>query len=143
LLLPKDSQSATIFYPQSFTNIVRMFEATEAVSISRKIPSSMALTNLRYLWSFVTFSIFTAIGNLAIACPNCKESITAGGASNAQNLARGFELSIYLMLGMPVLIFSSLAGLFYLQLRRAAKNPEMWLRAEGVQIGVNVSKKLG
>lgn len=93
----------------------------------------MTINRFRFLYPLVAFFVVAMLCELACACPNCKEGIAAGGAANAQNLARGFELSIYLMLGMPILIFSSLAGLFYWQLRRAAKNPELWLQAEGVQ----------
>ncbi len=63
------------------------------------------------------------------ACPNCKEGIAASGAANAQQLARGFELSIYLMLGMPMFILATLGTVFYLQIRRARNNPELWQQA--------------
>ena len=56
----------------------------------------------------------------AYACPNCKEGLLDNGQSGL-NLARGFELSIYLMLGAPLLILSSLAIVFYLQIRQAKR----------------------
>ena len=54
------------------------------------------------------------------ACPNCKEGLLDNGQSGL-NLARGFELSIYLMLGAPLLILSSLAIVFYVQIRQAKR----------------------
>ncbi len=74
--------------------------------------------------------IFAIVGENLIACPNCKEGLAAGGAANAQQLARGFELSIYLMLGMPMFILATLGTVFYLQIRRARNNPELWQQAQ-------------
>ena len=51
-------------------------------------------------------------------CPNCKEGLLDNGQAGI-NLARGFELSIYLMLGAPLLILATLAFVFYLQIRTA------------------------
>lgn len=62
-----------------------------------------------------------------MACPDCKNSLTSGPAG--AELARGFELSIYLMLAMPILILGSLGTLFYVQIRRARRNPDLWLNA--------------
>lgn len=55
------------------------------------------------------------------ACPNCKESLLENGRAGA-GLARGFELSIYLMLGAPLFILSTLAIVFYIQIRSAKRN---------------------
>ena len=59
--------------------------------------------------------------NQAWACPNCKEGLLDSGQSGI-NLARGFELSIYLMLGAPLLILSTLGFVFYLQIRAAKRS---------------------
>jgi CHASE3 domain sensor protein len=40
---------------------------------------------------------------------------------NGADLALGFELSIYLMLGAPLLILATLAGVFYWQIQSAKK----------------------
>lgn len=64
-----------------------------------------------------------------IACPNCKEGLLENGQSGL-NLARGFELSIYLMLGAPILILSTLGIVFYWQIRSAKRDgsyPDMAL----------------
>jgi hypothetical protein len=87
-------------------------------------------SKIRWTSLVATFAIMMWLADFAHACPNCKEGLVAGGAANAQQLARGFELSIYLMLGMPVLIFSSLCGLFYVQVQRAKRNPDLWRLAE-------------
>ncbi len=75
--------------------------------------------------------------NSLLACPNCKDGLLDNGLQGA-NLARGFELSIYLMLGTPVMIFCGLGLLFYLQLRKAQANPEVWLEANH---GIPVSQR--
>lgn len=68
-------------------------------------------------------SAWLAVSMLSLsahACPNCKEGLLDNGQSGL-NLARGFELSIYLMLAAPLLILSSLAIVFYLQIRQAKR----------------------
>ena len=57
----------------------------------------------------------------AWGCPNCREGLLDNGQSGI-NLARGFELSIYLMLGAPLLILSTLGFAFYLQIRAAKRS---------------------
>lgn len=58
--------------------------------------------------------------NSLFACPTCKEGLLENGQSGL-NLARGFELSIYLMLSAPLLILSTLAVAFYFQIRQAKR----------------------
>ena len=58
--------------------------------------------------------------NVASGCPNCKEGLLDNGQTGA-NLARGFELSIYLMLGAPLLILTTLGFVFYYQIRAAKR----------------------
>ena len=58
---------------------------------------------------------------VAWSCPNCKEGLLDNGQAGA-NLARGFELSIYLMLGAPLFILTVLGFMFYLQIRTAKRN---------------------
>lgn len=53
----------------------------------------------------------------ALACPNCKEAVGHQNDPNAQRLATGFSYSIYLMIGMPVLLL----GAGSLALARAAR----------------------
>lgn len=65
----------------------------------------------------------------AAACPNCKDAIAGSADSGSGGLALGFELSIYLMLSAPILIAVGLAGLFYVQILKAQKNPELWEQA--------------
>jgi hypothetical protein len=61
--------------------------------------------------------IVVALGEVALACPTCKDQL-AHDAESA-NLARGFYYSIVFMLSMPPLIFGSLAAYFYWEIRRA------------------------
>lgn len=70
------------------------------------------------LLTLVTINV--AISQTLLACPNCKEGLLENGTSGV-SLARGFELSIYLMLGAPLLILSTLATVFYFQIRAAKR----------------------
>ena len=51
--------------------------------------------------------------DIATACPNCKD-----GLAGNPNLVRGFFWSILFMMSMPFLIFGSLAGYLYWEVRR-------------------------
>ncbi len=87
---------------------------------------------MAYWKTFALALIWTMLLHVdAMACPNCKDGLLENGRQGA-NLARGFELSIYLMLGTPVLILGGLSLLFYLQIRRARLNPEVWMEANHV-----------
>ncbi len=68
----------------------------------------------------LTWLTLTALALPAYACPTCKEGLLENGQSGL-NLARGFELSIYLMLAAPLLILSSLGIVFYMQIRQAKR----------------------
>jgi hypothetical protein len=63
------------------------------------------------------------VPNQAVACPNCKEAVSATSSESA-NMADGFNWSVLLMLAVPL----SLAGTGALLVRRAVKQgtfPEM------------------
>ena len=51
---------------------------------------------------------------IAQACPTCKDSIT-------ENYVQAYGWSIMFMMSMPFLIFGSLAGYFYYEVRKARK----------------------
>jgi hypothetical protein len=72
---------------------------------------------------FLTLSAccFASTATTLWGCPNCKEGLLENGRAGT-GLARGFELSIYLMLGAPLLILSTLAIIFYIQIRSAKRN---------------------
>jgi hypothetical protein len=70
---------------------------------------------------------------LALACPNCKDSL------NAQ-YAAAYGASIIFMLSMPFLILGGLSAYFYWEVRRARKkqaaaliNSAQTQRAESIQ----------
>ncbi|MCC6510266.1 MAG: hypothetical protein IT423_14270 [Pirellulaceae bacterium] len=65
--------------------------------------------------------VWATAANPLWACPNCKEGFLDNGQAGI-NLARGFELSIYLMLGAPLMILSTLATVFYFQIRAAKRS---------------------
>ncbi len=72
-------------------------------------------------WLSVFFAcLIIASAVPAHACPTCKEGLLENGQSGL-NLARGFELSIYLMLAAPLLILTTLGVVFALQIRQAKR----------------------
>ena len=83
------------------------------------LPTSPTST-IRIALSVISLAILSA-NHAAWGCPNCKEGLLENGQSGA-NLARGFELSIYLMLGAPLLILTTLGFVFYFQIRAAKRS---------------------
>ena len=65
----------------------------------------------------LAFAFVLACAAIATGCPTCKESIAHD--PNSANLSRGYFYSIMFMLSAPYLIFGSLAGYFYWQIRKA------------------------
>lgn len=62
-----------------------------------------------------------AIASAAVACPNCKETL-----SDPQNLsiARGYFYSILFMMSMPFAILGTFGSFAYLSIRRARRQQE-------------------
>jgi hypothetical protein len=57
------------------------------------------------------------------ACPTCRDAVTEG--SHQAGIIRGYFWSILFMMSMPFLIFGSLTGYFYYQVKRArASQPQ-------------------
>jgi len=80
-------------------------------------------TKMRHSVRLAAALLGASLGSLSQsvqACPNCKEGLLDNG-QNGANLALGFELSIYLMLGAPLLILATLAIVFYWQIKSAKK----------------------
>ncbi len=88
------------------------------------------------VWAWATVCLATTSLH---ACPNCKEGLLENGQSGL-NLARGFELSIYLMLAAPLLILTTLAIVFTIQIRQAKRTgaypdvSQIIARAEAAQV---------
>lgn len=74
----------------------------------------------RMLSACLAWALMAWIALPIYACPTCKEGLLENGQSGL-NLARGFELSIYLMLAAPLMIVSTLAIVFYYQIRQAKR----------------------
>jgi len=47
------------------------------------------------------------LATAAPACPNCKEAVAAQPGGEGQRLADGYAKSIYLMIGMPMLLLGT------------------------------------
>ncbi|MEX2174875.1 MAG: hypothetical protein WD872_10965 [Pirellulaceae bacterium] len=70
-----------------------------------------------------------ALGEAAWACPTCKDQLAHDPAS--ASLARGYAYSIVFMLSMPPLIFGSLCGYFYWEVRKARSRQAAMLSTSG------------
>lgn len=80
----------------------------------------LGLQMKHWLRAFFAWLMLAVASLPAHACPTCKEGLMENGQSGL-NLARGFELSIYLMLAAPLLILATLAVAFALQIRQAKR----------------------
>src|SRR5690606_21737609 len=72
------------------------------------------------IWLLVALMLLVAAHSLAIACPTCKDTLESNDPQRA-NLVRGYFYSILFMLSMPFLIFTSLCGYFYYEVRKARR----------------------
>ena len=75
---------------------------------------SASLLRILALYCVLTLA---CCGNVALACPTCKDSLAHDPAS--ANLVRGYAYSILFMLSMPPLIFCGLSAYFYWEVRKA------------------------
>lgn len=67
----------------------------------------------------LALALVVLLADFASACPTCKDNLAHDPAS--ASLARGLYYSILFMISMPFLIFGSLCGYFYWEVRRARK----------------------
>jgi uncharacterized membrane protein len=70
-----------------------------------------------YVWLAVG-SLIVLSSDIAMACPNCKETLAEGGA-NALNMVRGYFWSILFMMSMPFLILGTMVSYFYYEVCKA------------------------
>ncbi|MDZ4819934.1 MAG: hypothetical protein SGJ20_13270 [Planctomycetota bacterium] len=81
---------------------------------SRLIPlSRLAVTVVIVLIGFVLVD-----ASVALACPSCKEALSAADASQ-QQMAKGISYSIMFMLGMPFMLISGFSLHMYRLVNRA------------------------
>lgn len=85
---------------------------------------------MRWRTSMILSAALVFSAKVAFACPNCKDALASQGVGSGSGLALGFELSIYMMLLTPALILGGLAAVFFTQIQRAKKNPELWEQAD-------------
>ena len=65
-------------------------------------------------WMVLAAVVLFCLVDQIVACPTCKDAI-----SGSANYIRGYFWSILFMMSMPFLIFGSLGGYWYLEIRRA------------------------
>ena len=65
-------------------------------------------------WMVWAVVVLLCLVDQVLACPTCKDAI-----SGSANYIRGYFWSILFMMSMPFLIFGSLGGYWYLEIRRA------------------------
>ncbi len=61
--------------------------------------------------------VVVAWSGTCAACPNCKDSL-AGSSGETMNVARGYALSILIMLGMPFTLAGSFGLYVWREMRR-------------------------
>lgn len=64
---------------------------------------------------FATF--VCSIAETCLGCPNCKDSL-AGASGESMNVARGYAISILIMLGMPFTLASCFGLYVWREMRR-------------------------
>jgi uncharacterized membrane protein len=69
------------------------------------------------MFRYILVLVALLSADIAFACPTCKEALES---SSGGNLQAGFQYSILFMMSVPFILFGSLSGLFYWQVRRAA-----------------------
>ena len=72
---------------------------------------------MRRWTALLTIVFVLLICGLAVACPDCKDSVANTDAKQATNVAAGYNLSIYVMLGA----FFAVVGLVLRVLIKAAR----------------------
>lgn len=60
--------------------------------------------------------------DVGLACPNCKDALAT--SSDGLNVARGYALSILIMLGMPFMLASSFGLYVWREMRRLKRQAE-------------------
>ena len=66
---------------------------------------------------FLALLIVAGWGEIASACPTCKENMADD--PDSANLVRGYFWSIIFMMSMPFIIFTSLCSYFYYEVCKA------------------------
>jgi hypothetical protein len=66
--------------------------------------------------ALVVTCVFT-LAETCFGCPNCKDSL-AGAAGESMNVARGYAISILIMLGMPFTLASCFGLYVWREMRR-------------------------
>lgn len=69
----------------------------------------------------IAMVLVLAAGSLTWACPGCKDALIANDPERAR-LAKGFGWSIIFMFSTPYIVFATVSGYFYLEVRRARRD---------------------
>jgi hypothetical protein len=65
------------------------------------------MSRIRILALGVLLLLGEGLSSPSLACPGCKEGVANAADPQAERVARGYSLSIYLMLGMPLVLITS------------------------------------
>ena len=74
----------------------------------------------------------TFLSDSCLACPNCKDAL-AGGSGETMNVARGYALSILIMLGMPFTLAGSFGLYVWREMRRLKRESSAEVLASSMQ----------
>jgi hypothetical protein len=88
-----------------------------------------------FIISLTAALIVLSLGDVALACPTCKEGLAQADPEYAA-VVRGYFFSILFMMSMPFLILGGMGTFFYLQFQSARRDaPDLVAQLE--QAGVN------
>lgn len=71
---------------------------------------------------WVTILLVVCSSGVAWGCPNCKDGIAATESAEAQRIARGYALSILIMLAMPFTLAGSFGLYVWREMRRLERD---------------------
>lgn len=75
------------------------------------------------LLRILTLAMVLSAGSPALACPNCKDSLSEGASRQSPQLGAGLSYSVLFMLAVPFSLFGGGAFALYRASRRGALPP--------------------
>jgi hypothetical protein len=84
--------------------------------------SSVTCSRLLLYSLLATVAMLICFADIAQACPNCKDGIAATGSAEATAIARGYALSILIMLAMPFTLVGSFGLYVWREMRRLERD---------------------
>ena len=96
------------------------------------VVSAFGRTVSGFLWALTVWAAILVVAlsaGVAWGCPNCKDGIAATESAEAAAIARGYALSILIMLAMPFTLAGSFGLYVWREMRRLDREPQDGLAA--------------